>query len=239
MSLVAAADAGRNWLGWTTGLTGLVAFVTGTITFIKWSLNLRRRPEVRYRWQFSPTGEIEDLREWSPTDQQVVNPGEEFLVLVAIQNLGDATGETTLTNFVAPDVFELRRSDDPQQDPLTSRNEAVGFTPDKRVVFFAAERRWYPTMWWMHIFRLKLKRDPSSERLRLMLEVSDDRLNATGSRWCPSYTFSENSSPPDLSSEWPGSKLRRMLRWIEAKPRKHVRCSLGVRQDVRELSIRP
>jgi len=231
----------RDFWDWSLWVAGIIATTVAIPGFLTWALRQRRRPEARFYWRWSPTGRVEELRDWEPHEVATMRKGEGILVEASILNVGDATGLEAMTNFVVPACMFLRAQRDSDVEPLTAQNGTAGLPPDWRAVFLARERPMYPGMWWQQRFVLSLESDPGVERVRFLMELSDDRLNARGRRLLPSFV-----RPPDepagtpVGESWPGpTRGARRLRRIRAQPDGRVQCAEGVRRDVRDVEIAP
>src|SRR6266542_2309950 len=128
----------RDGWDWFFYALSVAATITAIIAFSVWALELRRRPEVQFRWRFSPDGDPANLTLWQSDHVPEVSPRRPFLVETAIQNTGDRAGNDTLVNFVAPDCFDLRQDNKPEAEPAGAGNDTAGLPPEYRVVFFAS-----------------------------------------------------------------------------------------------------
>jgi hypothetical protein len=219
-------------------IVGLIAGGTAIVGFTLWILNLRRRPEVEFLWNISLTGARPGFRAWPQSDAPVIRVGETILVEASVHNIGDATGERALTNFVVPDCFSLHSYDKPNPDPvLTSGNGIAGLKPKEEVRFIARERSFYVDMWWMHLYSLTLDRAPNSTGVRILMELSEDRLNARGERLLRSLVSPSLPPASPYGTPWTNARVRRVLRRITVGNGAEVRCRAGTRQTVRDLRI--
>lgn len=238
-----SAPAERDGWAWLQYALSVVATVTGIVVFSQWALERRRRPEVCFYWRLSPDGDSTHLADWEPDEVPEIKAGQPLLVGAAIQNTGDKAGSDTLINFVAPDCFDLRQREAPDQEPAHSGNATAGLPPDNRVVFFAPRvEPWAPPHWHMRYYRLKYVGDPPVQplRLRLLFAVSDSGFNSRGWRRAPSSVPPLEFQGAPAGTLWPPTRsTRRTIRWVRAEPRGRVACVPGERSDVRDLIVVP
>ncbi len=238
---------GWDWLLYALSIT---ATITAIIAFSVWALELRRRPEVRFRWRFSPDGDPANLTLWQPDYVPEVNPRLPFLVEAAIQNTGDRAGNDTLVNFVAPDCFDLRQYFKPETEHASAENDTAGLPPEYRVVFVASRAEpWTPGNWYVWRYRLKYSTAKQCEqplRVRLLFDVSESRFNSRGRRWLPSILPPAEIYGASAETPWPPALMKRKGRAVTwrigmARPAPHGRvvCWPGDRRDVRDLTITP
>lgn len=174
-----------NWDWVVLSLTGLAA-LTATIAFLFWALDRRRRPELRFLWQYSlePEGPLVDWLSDSPLE---VGVGATILVRIGCRNIGDALIDNALVNFVAPDRLKLEDTISSTNLPHWSDNPVAGLPPDLLVGFFAPSATIAPNDWWMHNYNIRC---PEPGLYRLLFDVSHPRLNVAGRRWLPNWIFS-------------------------------------------------
>ncbi len=169
--------------------------------------------------------------------------GETFLVEASVQNCGDASGERSLTNFVVNACVKLesypRREDAAQ--PLDGQNGIAGFPPGLWTRWFARERTFYPALCWQQRYLLTVESEPERGGIRLLMVLSDDRLNATGRRLLPSLISEDQwDDPAPYGDPWPGDRehRRRHVGRIRMKPRDEpIRAARGERKSVRDVEV--
>lgn len=230
---------------WILYYLSLGAAATAIVLFVPWALERRRRPEVHVLWQFSRTGQLEDLEEWPVGTRHEIAPGDEVLISVSILNSGDRAGEDMLTNFVVPDLFSLAFDDDLTAKPAVARNMTAGLPPQFLTKYFGpAPTMWTPGNWWYSNYRLKVSADlelTDPRDARLLFALSDPRFNRTGRRWLPSMVGELEIPTATAGQPWPPVRRRsglwKGIRWITAQPASHVLCSVGERQDTRDLRV--
>jgi len=220
-------------------VVGLAAGISAIVGFGYWILAQRRRPEVAFLWKVSASTVSDGMEAWPQGHRPVVRPGDTIVVEASIQNVGDATAERALVNFVVPDCFTLERVGDTPSGVLTSANRTAGHPPVFGVHFIAIKTSLYPAMWLQLRFSLKLRHVPHSQPgARLLLEVSDDRLNGRGSRWFPSLPAPVELPTYSISEAWP-IKLRLRRDWRRIKVghlgADNVMCYPGGRQTTRDV----
>jgi hypothetical protein len=219
-----------------------------------WALDKRRRPEFRLLWFISTTGDPKDLTPWEPDTTPTVPAGAEWLVRVAIENVGNRAAERVMANFVvAPDI-NLGVVTSSSDRVMESTNNIAGRAPGFGVSFNApkvdsvapgdfamfeytignaAERNMTPgaSGWY-----------PAEQRSRLLFTVSEAQLNAGGRNFMPSILPARAEDEPVAVLAWPPAPMRPRyvrgkLRRIAALPAGRVACSRGSRQDVREVFL--
>jgi hypothetical protein len=233
----------RDAWDWLLYAVTAVAAVTAIVAFSAWALELRRRPEVKFYWKFSPDGDPVNLADWPAEEVPEVKATQPFLVGAAIQNTGDKAGRDTLINFVVSDCFDLCLYEAPGDEPRHAGNDTVGLPPGNRVVFFAVRAEpWTPANWHMRHYRLQYVANQSDQplRFRLLFTVSDSRFNSRGWRLLPSIVPPLESRGAPLGVPWPPLPAkRRIVRWARAEPRGRVARLPGERSDVRDLIVMP
>jgi hypothetical protein len=238
---------GWDWLLYALSVT---AAFTAIVAFWVWASELRRRPEIRFHWRFSPDGDPANLTLWPAGYVPEIDPSQPFLVEAAIQNTGDKAGGDTLVNFVAPDCFDLRQHGRPEAKHLTATHDTAGLPPEYRVVFAAPRPEpWTPGNWYLWQYRLQYSTAEQCERplrIRLLFDVSDSRFNSRGRRWLPSILPPLELRGASAGTPWPPvSTMPRWrmavwrIRWVRAEPRGEVVCSPGDRKDIRDLIVMP
>jgi hypothetical protein len=233
---------------WVLYALSVVAAVTAIFAFSIWALELRRRPEIGFHWEFSADGDPAKLAVWPPDYVPEIDPTQPFLVQAAILNTGDKAGSDTLTNFVAPECFDLCQLGRPDAEHLTSKHATAGLPPDYRVVFAAPRAEpWTPGNWYLWQYRLQYSSAKPWDQplqVRLLFEVSDSRFNSRGRRWLPSLLPPPEPQDASAGTPWPPAPtiprwrmaLRR-VRCVHATPRGRVVCSPGARRDTRDLIV--
>jgi hypothetical protein len=224
-------------------VVGIAAGISATIGFCYWILAQRRRPEVAFLWQVSESGTSDRMDPWPQEHKPEIRPGATIVVEASIQNVGDATAERALVNFVVPECFALERVDGTSSAAMTSANPTAGHAPAFRVHFIGIKTLLYPTMWLQLRFTLTLKHVPHNQPgARLLLELSDDRLNGRGSRWFPSLPAPVDLPTYSILEPWP-IKLRLRRDWRRIKVghlgTDNVMCYPGGRQTTRDVQFAP
>jgi hypothetical protein len=227
----------RDALDWATLAVALAAGATAIIGFTYWILEQRRRPEVSFLWRIALNGDLDGLRDWPHDESPSIEVGQTILVEASVQNVGDAPGQHTLTNFVVPSCFALADYPAASQRVLESSNDTAGLPQDRSVRFIAGERPFNISMWWMQRFALTLERDPGSDGARLLMALDEGRLNGRGRRLLPSLVAPHNPPGAPYGTPWPPPGQPRALAIIEAAPRDTVYCTRGSRQSVRDLFV--
>jgi hypothetical protein len=245
-----AADVARDGWAWAQWGLSILAGITGFVVFVPWALERRRRPETRFQWKVSQSGNAADLVLWDAVDAPEVPANQIVLLEAAIQNVGDRPGEDGLINFVVPDCLRLVSVNNPDRKVIVSTNPTAGLPPEHRVHFFAPTTGpWSPGDWVSLHYSLEHV-DPDQLRkplrIRLLFSVSDTRFNESGRRWLPSLVrhFDIESAP--AGRPWPpGSetsawrRFRRYIRWVRPMPRGRVYCTRGERSDTRDIIFMP
>jgi hypothetical protein len=237
----------RDAWDWLLYAASLLAAITAILLFLPWALERRRRPEVRFLWRFSSNCDPKTMEDWPPDKVLDVNPGQRVLVEASIQNVGDLPGEATLLNFVVPDIVELVSRASPALKPTVSNNATAGLPPSYRVTYFApGATPWAPANWFSTRYELAIPPITSLGEplcLRLLFAVSDQRFNRTGKRWVPSVVQAIEPVAAHAGQRWPPVAPVRFGSWfscirrVRVEPSKHVLCTRGERQDVRDIRI--
>jgi hypothetical protein len=245
-----SATVERDGWAWLQYAVSVIAALTAIVAFSQWASELRRRPEVGFLWKLSLDGDPAKLATWPPDYVPEIDPTQPFLVQAAILNTGDKAGGDTLTNFVAPDCFDLRQLGRPEAEHLTSTNNTAGLPPDYRVVFAAPRAEpWTPGNWYLWQYLLQYSTPKLCDRplqVRLLFDVSDSRFNSRGRRWLPSILPPPEPQDAPAGTPWPPAPTMprwRMplwrIRYVRAGPYDRVVCSPGDRRDVRDLIVMP
>jgi hypothetical protein len=226
-------------------LLGILAVETAVLF-----LGRRRRPEVRFQWRISLSGDKADLALWPENDVPEVKASQKILIEAAIQNVGDRPGEGGLINFVVPDMLRLTSVNNPDRKMTVSNDVTAGLPPDYRVNFFAPTTGpWSPGDWVSLHYSIEpaeaaLLKDPV--RVRLLFSVSDTRFNQSGRRWFPSFVRRYEAVGAPAGTPWPpGPKaftwqdFTKKIRRVRAMPHNRVHCTRGERSDVRDLILTP
>lgn len=241
--LMQQVTVARDWWDVVVLVVGIAAGISATIGFGYWILAQRRRPEVAFLWQLSESGTPDRMDPWPQEHKPEIRPGATIVVEASIQNVGDATAERALVNFVVPECFALERVDGASSAARTAANATAGHEPEFRVRFIDIKTSLYPTMWLQLKFTLTLRRVPHNQPgARLLLELSDDRLNGRGSRWFPSLPAPVNLPSYSILERWP-IKLRLRRDWRRIKVggvgAENVMCYPGGRRTTRDVLFAP
>src|SRR5207245_1092332 len=102
------------------------------IGFGIWILAQRRRPEVAFLWRVSESGDSEQMVPLRQEAKPVIRQGDKITVEASIQNVGDATAERALVNFVVPECFALKGLDSTSSAARTASNKTAGHSPEFR-----------------------------------------------------------------------------------------------------------
>jgi hypothetical protein len=241
--ITAATDAmsRRDILDWIALAVGLIAGLVAIAGFLLIITQRRRRPEVDFLWRISTTGAPADFKDWQKSEMPTIRIGETILVECSIHNIGDASGERALANFVVPDCFSLSSYGGTREQTVgqPSTNLVAGLAPNYGVRYLAPERPLYVDMWWQLKYSLTLGTAPNSPGVRLLIELSDDRLNGRGHRWLPSLGSSQSVPASSFGTRWKPDRAWRRPRWIKVGNGDEVRCRVGTREAVRDLLIEP
>lgn len=221
---------------------GIVAGITAIIGFGYWILAQRRRPEVQFFWQISTTGSVTDLRPWPQDEPPEVVVGATILVETNIWNIGDATAMHALSNFVVPDCFSLRLFDNDRVKAMVAGNKTAGYPPTDAVRFIPIEKPIYPAVWWPQRYCLVLESIPEGKNAaRFMMELSEDRLNGSGSRRWWSRTAPLEIPDYPVETPWPETRrLKHQWRKISVGNSNgdRVMCYPGGRKTTRDVVLR-
>lgn len=206
----------------------LVAAVVGAIGALATAasvgyaaLQLRRRPEVCITWWVNdvlwPKDKVLEVSQDHPT----------LKIRIGAHNVGNATGETSMTNFAVP--YCCRLADARGQMGTESGDNIAGKHTDDKVFFVVAERRFYPGMMWIHDETVNTPFDssmPIGFTHEFVFTIEDDRFSARGKRWLPS-----RARP--LVEHREQTKVWRLIR---AAP-EDVVCGPGYRRSTRSIKI--
>jgi len=245
-----AADVARDSWAWLQYGLSILAGLTGLIVFVPWALERRRRPETRFQWKVSQSGEAAGLDLWDGEDVPEVPADQVVLVEAAIQNVGDRPGEDGLINFVVPDCLRLVSVNNPDRKVIVATNLTAGLAPEHRVHFFAPTTgAWSPGDWVSLHHSLELVDPEALEdplRIRLLFCVSDTRFNESGKRWLPSFIRHFDVGNAPAGTPWPprteASAWRAFVgqvRWVHSMPHGRVYRTRGERQDTRDIVFMP
>jgi hypothetical protein len=215
-----------------TEVLGVGASASAVVAFTFWVLEQRRRPELRFMWSFSPTGEVDDLAPWDHGESRTTPPRTNVLVEAAVQNVGDGGSAGAQSNFTLPNTVGCLSApawDEPRK-AVKVAGAPLAFIPAK----FALPPGDY------HLQRFWLRVPDSEACHRLTFTVSDARLNASGRRFLPSRLVG-GDLPSSLSctDSWPPELPKGRARWsrVRAEPRGRIAYMRGVRADVRDLKV--
>jgi hypothetical protein len=208
-----------DWVVAGAAVAGGAGAVGTAIGVASGALRFRRRPEVRITWA---TGD--DDVPWPKDEVIELVTGCSLEVKVAIRNVGDATGETSISNIVAADCFELRTDKTRGQ---ASYNPIAGRHTGGRVTFLQAEQRFLTGLTWMQSFELVADRALPGTEHEVVFVFVGDRLNRRGVRWLKSRT-----RPLDEQSTKRWERRR-----IRALPKGDVVCWPGYRRSTRTVRV--
>ncbi len=218
-------SAHRDFWDWFVVVAAGVAAVGTVLTatsVIATALLFRRRPEVWIRWEL-------DGEPWGKDEVRVIPPGTRHLLMVVLKNVGNATGETTVTNTIAPMIFGL--ADAKSEVGARGGNDIAGEHTGGLVTFLSGERRFYTNLTWMNQAELTLGEattaDPNVE-YTLVFTVEDDRLSTSGKK-----NHKSRVVPVD---ERTGQTMERRV--IQALPEGEIACGPGYRRSTRRVRVR-
>ena len=246
MSIViptSAVSVQKDFWDWMLYATSLLAALIAIFLFLPWALDRRRRPEVRISFRIAESGRPEDLRDWSHAETPDIAAGQAILIEAAIQNVGDAPGVSTLTNFVVPELFLLRCVDSASVKSTVTLNYTAGLPPDYRIRYCApGAPTWTPGNWFA--VRYELTPQPAAlekvrTKARVLFTVGDPGFNRSGGRWLPTLAAPTEPLTAHAGVAWPPrpSSWRSHLRRVRAEPFRRVLCVRGGREDVRDLVV--
>jgi hypothetical protein len=208
------------------------ASASAIVAFAFWVLEQRRRPELRFMWSFSATGEVHDLAPWGEGETRTSPPGATLLVEAAVQNVGDGGTAGAQSNFTVPDAVDCWSApawDEPRRAVKVAA-ASLAFLP----AAFAIPPGDY------HLQRFRVRVPDTEDCHRFTFTVTDARLNASGRRFLPSRLVG-GDLPPSWSCTdlWPPKLPRPFGRWsrVRAEPRGRIAYMRGVRADVRDLQV--
>lgn len=194
---------GWDWFAY--GLT-LFTFFIGLITFVAWLDKIRRRPELRFVWSHG-TGP-DAMQEWEPDVVLDVQPEQQLYVSAAFQNVGDATADHIIINFLVPQPFGLQHAENPKRRRIQpSRNRAVGETSeDLRVhyyyYYYGSPQPVTPGNFYLATFIVDVP-NPSARTIRRGSWLRPVRQRSTGRANAPTGPASDlprRSHPPRARS---------------------------------------
>lgn len=220
---------------------GIAASTIALIGFLPWALQQRRRPEIRVLWRIAMSGQEEDVVDWPPSETKEAAAGSEVVVEASVLNVGDATTARAQTNFVVPGSIMLTSLARDPRPARWSHNRVAGQAPGYGVYFVAAAFDLPPADWYLQRFRLRLPDNDAD--VRLLFELSDGRLNATGRRYVPSRSVGGELPDAPFGTPWPTpdapSHWWRRGSWhqVSAEPPGRLLCRRGQRADVRDLRV--
>jgi hypothetical protein len=222
-----------DWLGdavtwprwWAIDLAfGVAASTAAIVAFAYWVLEQRRRPEIRFLWRYATSESDGDLVNWDTTEYLPVGAGSTLLIEASVRNVGDASAQRALTNFVAPtSAGDLKR--------------VPTIVGGASIAFLVQEFQLPPSEWFLQRFVLEL---PDHEaRLRLTFKLTDNRLNSSGRRWLPSRLAGVDEPDSEWGERWPPPRPQIRQQWsrIRALPKDRPWCVKGERQDIRDLLV--
>jgi len=240
-SMMALQDVvtGRDGWDWLLLIVSLVAGAIAIVVFPPWALERRRRPEVDILFQVSETGEPEQMRDWKPDEVVDLRPGQQLLVMAAMCNVGDRSGDATLVNLVVPGLLNLRLARDEEAEPIVA--------PNMSKYFARSPNPWTPGNWFVMHVKLTVSAGtvpPAPLRGRILFTISDERFNRTGRRWLPSVLPPAEPATVVAGEPWPprspaSHRWWRSIRWVTAKPHGRIYTTRGNRDDVRDIRVLP
>ncbi len=222
---------------------GIAASLAALVGFLPWALQQRRRPEVRLLWRIALSDREEDVVDWPPDEVAEAAAGSDVVVEVSVLNVGDAATGRAQTNFVVPGCIVLTGLARDPRPARWSHNRVAGLASGFGVHFIAAVFDLPPADWHLQRFRLGLPKEDVS--VRLLFELSDGRLNATGRRYLPSRLVGGELPDAAVGTRWPPDDAP--SRWwhrgswsrVRAEPPGRLLCLRGQRADVRDLHVVP
>jgi hypothetical protein len=169
-----------------TALNAVTAGVA-VAAYAQWQRERRRRPEVKVDWWWSVGSRDAGYQPWPHGEPIASEPGATLWIRTAVTNVGDATGERAVLNFLAPAAVTIDRWDHTKNDYVPPRdgaeNPRVGTPPVHAVRWFLDECVWTPGLTWVHHYRITLPEGDGAHRFAV--EVADPRLDARGARRTP------------------------------------------------------
>jgi hypothetical protein len=227
----------QNRDGWDLLLywTALAASATALMTFASWLLEQRKRPEAKIQWQNAS-------RRWIDHNEVVrLDIGVEYEFLAIFDNVGRASGPSTLVNLGVPLFVDVWRYHEPDKPSLESQDPIPGLeSDDHRVNFLADTREWAPGMTWMYHFVVRVREAPAEDGpFNIVAVLANDRFGRRKSQLFPSH-FAHRPAPYARDTVWPGDKmtvcqhLAFWTRWhrIRVQPWGQIRCEPGERKAV-------
>lgn len=179
----------------------------------------RRHPEVEIEWSLNGNA-------WSASDSHTMAVDDKAKIEIHLHNVGDATGEATITNFIAADCFSLQDTKRPENKSIPSGNRRAGKLTEHQVTYLKAERRFFPDLHWGFEYELQLKKLVEGTH-EILFQVDDERFNSSGKRWLPSRTYSLK----------PDSGKASQCRWIRSLPKGEIECRMNSRMSVRQCRV--
>ncbi|HEY5271608.1 MAG TPA: hypothetical protein VIJ34_00075 [Acidimicrobiales bacterium] len=212
MTAVIARDGWDIAVIAATLVTG-VAAVVALIALIPIVRQLRRRPELAISWLFN--GELWEEHAWVE-----IEPGASFTLGYGFTNVGDAGGESSLFNIVAP--IRLALTDRDGNLGRRSGNPIVGGP----CTYLKDERRFHAGLTWQTDCFVSLPDEPGLDQSgdeTLLLDFSDERLNGSGKRirWVSSL------------ARWPW-RMRKGV-WLRIGASPELECLIGSRLATRQV----
>jgi len=217
------------WLSVAAALSAIVALWT-------WWTNLRRVPEVGFRWEM-PNGES-----WGPRETVSLRPGDAVEMRVVLDNLGSAAASLLIVNVMVPRFLDLRSEDRDgnSRHPHPSADVAIGCPPDHAVTFVVARtEEFVPGIAYIVRYRVTVPKElsPSNPRdFYFAVSAEAERFRRSGHLIIPSFGVA--ASPTFWNQlEWPGGRYPWWPpRQIRTRP-ETVRAGPGRRIDRRHVVI--
>lgn len=175
--------------------------------YAQWQREQRRRPEVKVDWWWSVDSRDAGYQPW-PHDQKLdAEAGTTLWIRTALTNIGDAAGQQSVMNFLAPAAVAIGRWDHAKWDYIRPRdgaeNPRVGAPPENTVRWFLDERIWTPGLTWVHHYRVTLSEGDGA--YTFAVEVSDPRFDDCGALRVPATVEVDEHSRFDLRELWVGA----------------------------------
>ena len=238
LSQIYQVETTRDIWDWLTIGGGLALFLSGTVTFLYWAAQMRRKPEAQISWGRGSVGFSGPFESWEPGDPVEISEGDKLFVRIIITNVGDASGINALVNIVVPEALELECvSNDLDMESLRSiqsgvRDPFAGEPPDYIVRAAALERLWSVSVSWIIYFSVgAASSEISNQVVRVVCNLNQNDLNRFGRRWLPTL----GPSPGQLTRDSP---LIEPIKPRSVKAQKHVYRYRGSRIDFREVRLK-